>query len=114
MNDSWAIYFDTVYACPDKKYDKQIGVHSTALLFGDYIRPILSVFCTGFIACLAYAGHVNKQGPLYYAISVGSAALGLLWQLVTTVDFEKDGTKLFRVCVPSWICDTTLTSSCVR
>ena len=30
-------------------------------------------------------------------ISVGSAALGVLWQLVTIVDIEQDGKKLFRV-----------------
>ncbi|EPS94877.1 hypothetical protein FOMPIDRAFT_1133512 [Fomitopsis schrenkii] len=94
----WTIYFDTVYACPDKRYDQHIGVYSTALLFGDYVRPILSVFCAGFVAFLAFAGYANQQGPLFYVISVGSATIGLLWQLITVADFEKDGTKTFRVC----------------
>lgn len=88
---------DTIYACPDKPYDKQIGVYSTALLFGDHIRPLLSVFAMGFVASLAYAGHVNGQGPTYFIVSVGVPATRLLWQLMTTTDFEKDGTKLFKV-----------------
>ncbi|KAH9930233.1 UbiA prenyltransferase family-domain-containing protein [Fomitopsis serialis] len=92
----WAVHFDTIYASSDKKYDKLIGVRSCALLFGDYVRPILSLFCTGFVACLAYAGYVNRQGPLYYVFTVGSTALGLLWQLVTTLDYAKDGMTLFK------------------
>ena len=94
---SWTIYIDTIYACPDKPYDKQIGVYSTALLFGEYIRPILSIFAMGFVACFAYAGHVNGQGPAYYIASVGFPAASLLWQLLGTTDFDKEGTKLFKV-----------------
>ncbi|KAI0726358.1 UbiA prenyltransferase family-domain-containing protein [Fomitopsis betulina] len=94
----WTIHFDTVYACPDKRYDQRIGIYSTALLFGDYVRPVLSVFCASFVACLAFAGYANQQGPLFYVLSVGSAAIGSLWQLTTAADLEKDGTKLFRVC----------------
>ena len=33
---------------------------------------------------------------MYYA-SVGIPAVRLLWQMGTTTDFEKDGTKLFKV-----------------
>ena len=56
-----------------------------------------SVFAMGFVASLAYAGHVNRQGPTYFIVSVGVPATRLLWQLMTTTDFEKDGTKLFKV-----------------
>ncbi|KAH9832526.1 UbiA prenyltransferase [Rhodofomes roseus] len=93
----WAVHFDTVYASPDKKFDKEFGVYSCAILFGDYIRPILSLFCAAFVGCLAYAGYANHQGPLYYAIAVGYPALGLLWQLVTTDNFEtQDGIKIIK------------------
>lgn len=95
----WTIYIDTLYACPDKPYDKEIGVYSAALLFGPYIRPLLSVFAASFVAGFAYAGYLNEQGPVYYIVSVGLTAANLAWQLVTTTDFEKEGTKLFKVCV---------------
>lgn len=95
---SWTVHYDTIYASPDKKYDEKIGVHSTARLFGDYIRPILFVFCAGFVASLAYAGYVNQQGPIYYVVDVAFTASVLLWQLVMTGDFEKDGSRLYRVC----------------
>ncbi|KAI0734750.1 UbiA prenyltransferase [Fomitopsis betulina] len=93
---SWTIYIDTLYACPDKPYDKEIGVYSAALLFGPYIRPLLSVFAASFVAGFAYAGYLNEQGPVYYIVSVGLTAANLAWQLVTTTDFEKEGTKLFK------------------
>ena len=96
---SWTIHYDTIYASPDKKYDEKIGVHSTARLFGSYIRSILSIFCVGFVTSLAYAGYVNHQGPIYYIADVAFTAVVLLWQLVMTKDFEKDGSSLYRVCV---------------
>ena len=94
---SWTIYIDTMYACPDKPYDRQIGVYSTALLFGDYIRPLLSIFAMITVACFAYAGHVNGQGPAFYIASVAFPAANMAWQLLATADFEKEGTKLFKV-----------------
>jgi 4-hydroxybenzoate polyprenyltransferase len=30
----WTLAFDTVYAIPDREFDKQLGVHSSALFFG--------------------------------------------------------------------------------
>ena len=94
---SWTIHYDTIYASPDKKYDEKIGVHSTTRLFGNYIRPILSIFCVGFVASLAYAGYVNRQGPIYFVVDVAFTALVLISQLVMTQDFEKDGSRLYRV-----------------
>ncbi|OSX64505.1 hypothetical protein POSPLADRAFT_1065611 [Postia placenta MAD-698-R-SB12] len=91
----WTIHFDTVYACQDKEDDVNAGVHSCALLFGDYLRPILSVFAAGFVASLAYVGVLNGQGPLYFAVTVGGAALHMLWQL-TRPDMEKEGGKIWR------------------
>ena len=71
----------------DRKDDIKLGLGSTAVLFGDYLKPILSFFAFVFIALLTYAGHVNQQGALYYLVSVGSAAIHIMWQLAT-VDFD--------------------------
>ena len=68
---SWTLIGDTIYACQDAKDDAKIGVKSTALLFGDYVREILVCFATIFVASLVAAGKVNGHGPAYYVISCG-------------------------------------------
>ncbi|KAL1694249.1 UbiA prenyltransferase family-domain-containing protein [Schizophyllum commune] len=84
---SWTMWYDTIYACQDKKDDAQVGVMSTALLFGGNIRPVLAVLAAGFAAALALAGAFNEQGVLYYAISVAGGVAYLL-HLTTSVDLE--------------------------
>ncbi|TRM64792.1 UbiA prenyltransferase family [Schizophyllum amplum] len=84
---SWTMWYDTIYACQDKKDDAQVGVMSTALLFGGNIRPVLAVLAGGFSASLALAGAANAQGALYYVISVAGGAAYLL-RLTTSVDVE--------------------------
>ncbi|TFK56929.1 UbiA prenyltransferase [Heliocybe sulcata] len=79
----WTIVYDTIYACQDRKDDVKAGVNSTAVLFGDYVKPILSMFAAMFVATLAYAGYATGQGWVYYTVSVGGCAAHLLWQLVT-------------------------------
>jgi len=91
---SWTIVYDTIYACQDKKDDIHAGVKSTAILFGSYIRPILSLFAAHFVSSLAYAGYMNGQGPAFFVISVLGTALHFVWQL-STVDFE-DGADCWR------------------
>ncbi|KAI1796648.1 UbiA prenyltransferase [Ganoderma leucocontextum] len=83
----WSIYYDTIYACQDRRDDIKAGVKSTAVLFGDYVRPILSIFAALFVASLVYAGMVTEAGPLYYVITVGGAAACFAWQMLT-IDFD--------------------------
>ncbi|PCH39554.1 UbiA prenyltransferase, partial [Wolfiporia cocos MD-104 SS10] len=83
----WTIVYDTIYAFQDRDEDIKAGVKSTAVLFGDYAKPILSLFAVAFVVALAYAGYETQQGWIYYAISVGGCAVHLLWQLVT-VDLD--------------------------
>ncbi|KAG6908994.1 hypothetical protein DXG01_002483 [Tephrocybe rancida] len=80
---AWTIVYDTIYACQDRLDDIKAGNHSTAVLFGDYVRPILSLFATAFVAAIAYAGVLNHHGPIYYLVTVGGTAVHLLWQLIT-------------------------------
>lgn len=80
--------YDTIYACQDKKDDVKMGVRSTALLFGSWIRPLLIACAIGFVAMLAFAGAFNGQSLPYFIISVGGTALHLVWQFAT-VDLEE-------------------------
>ncbi|KAI0056634.1 UbiA prenyltransferase [Artomyces pyxidatus] len=97
---SWTLYYDTIYACQDKRDDVKAGVKSTALLFGGRIRSVLSGFALLFVACFAAAGYLNGQGTPFYLLGVGGAAIHLFRQLhgvdlddvkSCLIAFEKNG-----------------------
>ncbi len=52
----WTLGYDTIYAHQDKTDDINIGVKSTALLFGTRTRHYLAVFFALMLACLYKAG----------------------------------------------------------
>ncbi|CAK5284701.1 unnamed protein product [Mycena citricolor] len=81
----WTMLYDTVYACQDLKDDVKVGVRSTALLFGTWIRPLLVSCGVLFVVMLACAGVLNAQGPMFFLVSVGGTCVHLLWQY-STVD----------------------------
>ncbi|WRT65532.1 4-hydroxybenzoate polyprenyl transferase [Kwoniella shivajii] len=84
---AWGIAYDMIYAHQDKYDDVKAGVKSMALRFPDNSRTVISVLNTTFISLLTLTGHLAGLGPLYYLISVGSAASHLAWQTMT-VNFD--------------------------
>ncbi|KAF9484267.1 UbiA prenyltransferase [Pholiota conissans] len=83
----WTMLYDTIYACQDIKDDVKVGVRSTAILFGTWIRPLLVGCGLLFLVMLSVAGLANTQGPAYFVISVGGTATHLIWQYMA-VDLE--------------------------
>lgn len=79
---SWTLVYDTLYAHQDKKDDVQIGVKSTALLFGENTKPILNAFSAATIAGLAAAGASAGMHWPFYAGLLGGAG-HLAWQVNT-------------------------------
>jgi 4-hydroxybenzoate polyprenyltransferase len=78
--------------------DLKVGVRSTAILFGSYIRVLLTGFGAVYAIALAYAGHLNGQGPLFHAVSVGGTIAHLIWQYFT-VDLDSHGaTNILNYC----------------
>jgi len=77
----WTLYYDTIYACQDKRDDVQAGVKSTALLFGAHVKRVLAVFAGLLVTCLAVAGALNNQGIPYFILTVGGAAAHLTMQI---------------------------------
>ncbi|KAI0058247.1 4-hydroxybenzoate polyprenyl transferase [Artomyces pyxidatus] len=77
----WTLYYDTIYACQDKRDDVKAGVKSTALLFGQHIKLVLAGFASLLVACLATAGYLNHQGAPFFLLGAGGAALHLFSQL---------------------------------
>ncbi|KAF8827146.1 hypothetical protein HHX47_DHR5001046 [Lentinula edodes] len=83
----WTMLYDTIYACQDIEDDVKMGIRSTAILFGSYIRPLLIACGCSFIVLLCGAGILNGQGPAFYTLSVGGLLLHLIRQW-WTVDLE--------------------------
>lgn len=95
---SWTIFYDTIYACQDRRDDVKAGVKSTALLFGTWVKPILFIFAAIFVSSLAYAGYELHLDLGYFVVTVGGSTIHLLWQLVSLdVDDPKDCWRKFAV-----------------
>ncbi|KAG5635071.1 hypothetical protein H0H81_012540 [Sphagnurus paluster] len=80
---AWTMWYDTIYACQDKRDDVNAGVKSTALLFGTWIKPILFAFAYSLVASLYIAGAINNMGFYYNTISVAGGALYLTRDMLT-------------------------------
>ncbi|OMJ08579.1 4-hydroxybenzoate polyprenyltransferase, mitochondrial [Smittium culicis] len=78
---SWTLVYDTVYAHQDKADDVQVGVKSTALLFGAQTKPVLAAFSLSTIALLAASGYFNHSSYLFYTIACGAGSAHLFWLL---------------------------------
>ncbi|TFK32170.1 UbiA prenyltransferase family [Crucibulum laeve] len=84
----WTMLYDTIYACQDMKDDVKIGVKSTAILFGSWIKPLLVLCAATFVTILFFVGALNNHGHGYFAVSVGGTAAHLIWQFMT-LDLEE-------------------------
>jgi 4-hydroxybenzoate polyprenyltransferase len=78
---------DTIYACQDRKDDVKVGVKSTAVMLGDFVRPFTFSCAVLFVSTLAYAGILNEQTPCFFYVTIGGTSLYLIWQYAT-VDLD--------------------------
>ena len=66
-NVFWAIAYDTEYAMVDRDDDIRIGIHSSALLFGNYdVIAVMGCYAIA-LALLFVAGQMSGLGWAYYA-----------------------------------------------
>lgn len=68
-NISWTIAYDTEYAMVDRNDDLMIGIKSTAILFGQYDKLIISFLQILMLFLLLIIGVIN-QLSLYFYISL--------------------------------------------
>jgi len=61
----WTIAFDTYYAMVDREDDLNIGVKSTAILFGKYDLTIIAVLQITSLILLGFAGDYFNRGIIY-------------------------------------------------
>ncbi|KAH9973075.1 4-hydroxybenzoate polyprenyl transferase [Lactifluus volemus] len=82
----WTLVYDSIYAHQDKTDDVRVGIRSTALLFGEHTRSVLTAFSASSIGCIALAGYLNAQGAPFF-IGTGLAAAQLA-RVVYRTDFD--------------------------
>ena len=70
----WTLGFDTVYAIPDRKYDTQLGVNSSARFFGSNTPEVVGLLFMGTGILLLWLGVYQQLGVAYivtWAIACG-------------------------------------------
>ena len=80
-NALWTIAYDTQYAMVDREFDKEIGVKSTAILFGDADKLMIGILQAMFVMALYLAGQRFELGSLYNLSLVIASGL-LVYQQV--------------------------------
>lgn len=71
----WTVVYDTKYAMVDRQDDLEIGIKSTAILFGESDRTVIGVLQVLCLAALALAGKQFALGLPYFASLVVVAGL---------------------------------------
>ena len=77
---AWAVAYDTMYAMVDREDDLEVGVKSTAILFGGADRLFVGVSQVAVLAVLVLAGRQAGLGVFYDAATALSALLFLYQQ----------------------------------
>jgi 4-hydroxybenzoate polyprenyltransferase len=70
----WVIGYDTIYAHQDREDDALVGLKSTALLFGERTKPILSAFYAAAVVLIAIAGFGAGAQSIFAASLAAFAA----------------------------------------
>lgn len=69
-------FYLLIFPSQDKLDDVNVGVRSTALLFGDHSRLILSALSASSMSLISYAGYLNSHGsPFYLGVGLATAQL---------------------------------------
>ena len=76
---TWAIIYDTMYAMVDRDDDLNLGVKSTAILFGDADRFVIAGLQLVMLLGLILLGDRVGLGTWYF-LGVGAAALFMLYE----------------------------------
>ena len=74
------IGYDTIYAHQDRDDDALIGIKSTALLFGERTKPMLTLFYALAVVVSGAAGIAAGAGPLF-VLGLLAFAAHLTWQV---------------------------------
>lgn len=89
-NIFWCIAYDTEYAMVDRDDDVNLGIHSSALLFGRFDVAAVMLCYAIALGILAWLGVQLQQGVFYYLGLVVAAGIALYhYTLIRTREREK-------------------------
>ncbi|MGD1990009.1 MAG: 4-hydroxybenzoate octaprenyltransferase [Chromatiales bacterium] len=86
----WALIYDTMYAMVDREDDLEVGIKSTAILFGEYDRLVIGLLQILMLGLLALAGLLAGLG-VYYWLGVLAGGAMFLYQQWLIREREPDG-----------------------
>jgi 4-hydroxybenzoate polyprenyltransferase len=89
----WTVVYDTKYAMVDRRDDLEVGIKSTAILFGESDRLIIGVLQLLCLAALTLAGRqFGLQWPYFVALLVAAGLFGYHLYLIR----DRDEAACFR------------------
>jgi 4-hydroxybenzoate polyprenyltransferase len=77
----WVAVYDTLYAMVDREDDLKIGVHSTAILFGDMDKVIIAAMQLMVLLGLYLVGQEARRG-FWYGLGLAVGGMFFLYQQV--------------------------------
>jgi len=77
----WVAVYDTLYAMVDREDDLKIGIHSTAILFGDMDRVIIAAMQLMVLFGLYLAGKEAQRG-FWFGLGLAVGGMFFLYQQV--------------------------------
>lgn len=89
----WTVVYDTKYAMVDRRDDLEIGIKSTAILFGESDRTVIAVLQVLCLAALALAGRqFGLAWPYFASLLVAAGLFGYHLYLIR----DRDEAACFR------------------
>ncbi|CEZ18948.1 p-hydroxybenzoate octaprenyltransferase [Candidatus Methylopumilus planktonicus] len=86
-NIFWVIAYDTLYAVTDKNDDLKIGIRSSAIWFGAYVKEAIMICYTCMMGCLIWVGQLENFGwPFYGFIGLSLIFIGFLYRQIRTLN----------------------------
>lgn len=92
----WIIAYDTLYAMVDRRFDLEIGLKSSAILFGTADRAIIGALQCGALALLVLTGTQAGFRHAFFAALAAVAALFVYHQWLIRTREESACFKAFR------------------
>jgi 4-hydroxybenzoate polyprenyltransferase len=89
----WTVAYDTVYAMVDREDDLQVGVKSTAILFGELDRAFVAGMQVTVVVVLALVAQRASLGPVFDLALAAAIAL-FTWQQWLIRDRDRE--RCFR------------------
>lgn len=92
---AWCMAYDTIYALQDREDDAMVGIGSSALSFGSYVRAGVGGLYAMALLCWAGAVWLVRADPLAL-LALLPVACHLAWQVLTLKEDGADPLAKFR------------------